>query len=448
MAYFHLISDMAPTSEYTAGIVLEQLINQLDGSRVDLSILFDRNIVNYRVSRSSTIGNVTWFVKPNENWKRVPASIATLGEYFANAEADQIIEKLMAAISRNRPSHLIFVIQGQTMIRIAQELSKIGIPYTLIHWDPWTWWSREKRIPSHISSQLEIAYLKLSASGYNLLPSPQFGQDLDLNESQIKVLFPAIDVVKIRNLIEKPVIQLVFIGQAYAINQILSVIAALDQLGWKVDGRVIELHTFGLKPLPLVRPGIHFHGWINYLTIPDRIKEFDVALLPYPTTEEIPDAYRLSFPSKLVQYIASLIPILYVGPDQSSVATLVDECGQSLGTSFSAAEFSAAVIDLRTNHLKLQSNMRRIHTDKFSKTAQAEVVSQWLSDVGVARDFDVSQRPPKALLIRLYPQATISMRYKSILLARLFEIRPNLITTKFRNIAILRVKSLIKRILK
>jgi hypothetical protein len=448
MAYFHLISDMAPTTEYTAGIVLEQLMNQLDGSRVDLSILVDTHIVNYRVSRSSTIGNVSWFVKPNENWERVPAGVARLGEYFANAETNHIIKELMASISRNRPDHLIFVIQGQTTIRIAQELSKIGIPFTLIHWDPWTWWSREKRIPSHLSSQLEIAYSKISTSGYNLLPTPQFGQDLDLNESQMKVLFPAIDIVQTRNSTEKPLIQLVFIGQAYAINEIRSVIAALDQLGWKVDGRGIELHTFGQDPLPFLRPGIHFHGWINYLNIRDRIKEFDVALLPYPSPKDVPDVHRLSFPSKLVQYIASLVPILYVGPEQSSVASLVDQCGHSLGSSFSAAEFSAALVDLRINHLKIQSNMRRIHADKFSKAAQAEVVSQWLSDIGVTKDFDVSQRPPKGLRIRLYPHVRISIRYKSIHLAKLFQIRPNLILTKFRNISIRRIKSLIKLILK
>ena len=72
MSYIMLVSDIAPTDQFTGGIVLEQIMKSLECSRIDLRIIVDAKINNYRVSRLSNYGDISWFIKPNENWNGVP----------------------------------------------------------------------------------------------------------------------------------------------------------------------------------------------------------------------------------------------------------------------------------------------------------------------------------------------------------------------------------------
>ena len=423
MSYIMLVSDMAPTDQFTGGIVLEQIMKSLECSRIDLRILVDAKLANYRVSRLSNYGDISWFIKPNENWNGVPKLLARRGERFAKNESLAIASILLRDISRNRPDHLILVIQGQTSIRIAEELAKVGIPYTCVHWDPWRWWAKAQKVPKISDSEISHSYGVINASGFHLVPTAAFAAHYKIEQERFLPLFPSMSDQVTSEVLKESVIKVAFVGQYYAKKQIDHFLSTLDHLGWKFENRPVELHIFN-KEIKFVGKNFVNHGWMNYEALPTIISECDFALLPYPDSEEAPDAFNTSFPSKLSTYISANLPILYLGPKGSSVESIVEQCGVELCHLFSAEELTLAIEALIVNRTTFQDQGKAIYREYFSREAQGSLLSEWKRLNSISDTYEKGRHNFAPKTIRSYLHVGISRKYYSLIFQNLFGVQP------------------------
>jgi glycosyltransferase involved in cell wall biosynthesis len=120
---------------------------------------------------------------------------------------------------------------------------------------------------------------------------------------------------------------LVFAGSLYAKKEWNSLLQALDVAAWNVGGRPIRLRFVGTPP----RRGARTSDRIEYLGPKPfdealrLVRDADVAYLPYWFSQKYALAARTSFPGKLSAYAASGIPVLFHGPESSSVTPFLQQ---------------------------------------------------------------------------------------------------------------------------
>jgi hypothetical protein len=118
-----------------------------------------------------------------------------------------------------------------------------------------------------------------------------------------------------------------FAGSLYSKREWNALVKALDNAGWMVGGRNVQIHFIGRFPRLFAKrnAGVLEYGTQTF----DRTKELlalmDVAYLPYWLGSKWSYVVRTAFPSKLSTYVAAGIPVFYHGPRDSSVSEFLQE---------------------------------------------------------------------------------------------------------------------------
>ena len=113
-----------------------------------------------------------------------------------------------------------------------------------------------------------------------------------------------------------------FLGTLYALEPWRALLAALDEVEWKLGDRRVKLRYIGNPGQRLRqdwgRRPIEVTGWVSQDECLQRICKCDVGYLPY--WFDRPSRVEQCFPSKLTSYLAAGIPVLYHGPELSTPA--------------------------------------------------------------------------------------------------------------------------------
>ena len=378
LSRIRFITDIAPTESLTAGIVLEQIVKliplEID---IECEILVDDALPNYQISNYLNPTSCRWYRKPQEMWPRHPVFYIAkfAGDLFSKLESKKIGKHILQEESRNSSDLIVVVIQGQTSIRIANQLIQNGYKVVTVHWDPWDWWKREKNVLSTFDKEVHALNASIMNSGAHLLPSENFKSALQLGVSQGVVLYPHIGLAeKVSSQNSK--IRFVFIGQLYSKDEISEFLEFLNEMDWKLNGIEVELHLYGNSK---VRSSTHIiqHGWVQYEKIVQLISEYDVAFLPYPRSKLFEQVAKQSFPSKLATYVAANLPIIYLGPNYSSFEDLIENFGLKL-EKIPRSLWSNSIVDFIRQRESLSSNERLAYEQTFSLNAQKKSVNHWL----------------------------------------------------------------------
>jgi transcriptional regulator len=227
MPRIRLISDIAPGSTHTAGIVLEQIIENV-GLDYDWEIntIVDDGLPNYMVTTLVPKHSISWTRKPQE-W-HPPGLImmkcfATFVEYLAAKDLEEFIKEIIRLESRNRSEIILIAIQGQSSYRIAKSLLDANLNVSLIFWDPWQWWESAKNVPLRFRKTINSVHELAIKKGIHLFPTKDFGLDLGFPSESITVLYPHVskfvnnNLHKKQNQLNKSIL---FAGQGYAGNEI------------------------------------------------------------------------------------------------------------------------------------------------------------------------------------------------------------------------------------
>ncbi len=113
-----------------------------------------------------------------------------------------------------------------------------------------------------------------------------------------------------------------FAGSVTAPDCLSALTAALDEVGWKIDGREIVLRLLGARYLLNSRrpQRIEYFGWRSVEETCARLSECDLLYMPQSFKDENRIFSELSFPTKLSTYIAVRRPILLHAPAYASLA--------------------------------------------------------------------------------------------------------------------------------
>jgi len=327
-----LLTDLPPSRDYTASIFLEKLVSFLP---IDSVACF--NVLN-RYLNPVIPPELAWLpirkmVKPLENSgvKRFGAVRSLVVETYNRLLvlpkiADEVI-KYFQLVGANA---ILVPIQGQTMIYLAKLVAQKSHAtlYPLVYDHP-GWWIRENKIHPWIARQV------LNDFGDVL----RYGTKTSCCSWEMSKYYKAlygIQTVPVvagleKKFAQKPSINatsktefsICLTGQIYSSNEWGALIAALSMTKWKIAGKNIKIKLLApqvnqyAKGQPL---NIEFMGWRPQKEIIKICANSDLLYCPYWFDPEFEMEARLSFPSKLTNYLASGRPVFFHGPSYASPA--------------------------------------------------------------------------------------------------------------------------------
>lgn len=159
-----------------------------------------------------------------------------------------------------------------------------------------------------------------------------------------------------------------FCGSIYSKVEWDALMAALDSVHWRLDGREVEVWVFGQRLLLTAsgRSNVRFFGWRDTEELLPMLAQVDVAYLPYWFDLGHRESVRLCFPTKLGTYLACGLPVLFHGPAEASVATFFNK--YPVGITCDSNETQNILTCLR--RLSTDAAMRKI-----MQTARDEVLN-------------------------------------------------------------------------
>lgn len=158
-----------------------------------------------------------------------------------------------------------------------------------------------------------------------LLPSVDYQKSAELiglNNTNIFPLWPFTDILEPRT--ERTDSNALHIGFAGTLNPIRGLPHAIDKLGTSYDGPLV-LHLFSAERLNISHCDIPKnikliqHGFVDQDVLVARLRQLDAGLVCLN-----PEFDQPAFPSKIVSYIASGIPIIYSGVKSNGISTFLE----------------------------------------------------------------------------------------------------------------------------
>lgn len=333
-----LLTDIPPTTEYTAGIVLDQLSRFLPEGTLGCFCVRSP-FMDGTISPDLKNVPIRYALKPREYWRVRPGSIGDLTSYFGEWYTDRVgLRPLKREIIRFgkeiEAGKLWCVLQGQTMIRLALPVAKgLGCPlYTQI-WDPPSWWLREYRVDQHSMKKIFAVYDRVIRSSVSCGTAsiPMAEEYAKRYGTPTIPLLPSLDISIARPVRIRPQNGDRFVigiaGQLYAEREWNALMQALEGNDWKISGHDVRFRHIGrpVKIPPEWSDHVEECGWQSQEETIRLISETDLAYCPYWFDRAFEEEARLSFPSKLTTYLAAGVPVLFHGPEYASPARFIRE---------------------------------------------------------------------------------------------------------------------------
>jgi hypothetical protein len=183
---------------------------------------------------------------------------------------------------------------------------------------------------------------------------------------------------------DESVVRIGFAGTLYDQSQLNCLIAALNLMGWSIDGRPISLRLIGnfYRFTELSGPAnIELLGWRSTEDTRRLLSECDFAYLPVPFAARYLEFARLAFPTKLSAFLAAGCPVLVHAPDFAAPVPFCREQGFGVAcTSMDASTLKQAIEELMApaTYEILQGNVRRTCIEHFSRAVMKRQFAQFI----------------------------------------------------------------------
>jgi hypothetical protein len=329
-----VISDIGPTQQFTGGLVLSNIARSLSNFyELDWFLLHEASLGDYQIDSFNQETSFNWITKPVENWSQNSLPfISAIGERISDRDFKTIWQEVHSKITQMKPHKILVVLQGQTSFKVAYNLQKSRMDFSTISWDPWIWWSKDKKVHRSFTKKVENVYSSLK-TGMHIVPTMEFAERYQIPLENVVVLYPHVPLPGLVNRITKDLtrnfqgasnLNLCYAGQIYAKNEFEGLINELNHIGWKFNDLDVKLHYFGSSNIK-VNPHVINHGWLDPAKLIDELSKLDIGIIAYPGANELPEVSALSFPSKFAVYCAAGLPVIYFGPRSSPVSKMIQE---------------------------------------------------------------------------------------------------------------------------
>lgn len=332
---------MPPCTNYTAGLVLDQLCSFLpEGSLGCFSVLHP--VHNPEIP---------------ERWRRIPhgerlrhrddwgvtrwqGMRAFLTEICVGRTRVRSLAQSAISFGKDFGAEALWcVLEGQTLIRLAVPVAKgLGVPLYTQVWDPPGWWFREHRIGPFTARRFMRHYHKALRSSTAVAAASwamaeQYSKDYGIRAVPV---VPGLDAGLARPPATEvhvgPELVIGVAGQLYASEEWTALVSALDSVQWKIADRDVRIRLLGRDFKMSANKGarVEFLGWRSQVETIELLSEADILYCPYWFDPVFETEARLCFPSKLITYLAAGRPVLFHGPSYASPARFLKEHNAAL----------------------------------------------------------------------------------------------------------------------
>jgi len=383
-----LFSDIPPSQNYSGGLVLKQLCEFLPEGSLSSVIVMNPDL------NPDIPPNMEWIpmkkiVKPRDNWGTISrrriigeTTSIVMETYNSIFRENEIIRSTVDAAREFNADAIWFIVEGHSMIRMEYKIAKaLRIPVFTLVWDPPGWWLRENRVNRFTKKKtLERFNDLLRLSKRTATASwAMADQYRDIGANTIPLL-ASLD----KDLAYEPAMQpwdrdefiITIAGQTYATTEWESLLKALENLQWRINGKKIILRILSRYATMRANSAsqIEFLGWRSQAETIDLLSTSDILFCPYWFNPEFATEARLSFPSKLTSYFASGRPLFFLGPPYSSPAILIEQQKVGLGCySLNISDIASGILRL-ANDQKLYSSITSNASSFFHQNLTNEVL--------------------------------------------------------------------------
>ncbi len=405
-----LLTDIPPCTNYTAGLVLDQLCKFLPRGSIACLAIVNPQLGNFHISPDLEWLPITFIPKPREMGVRtLPGGLRSLATfsletYTSSTKVKKLATRVAEFCRKLGTDRLWCVLQGQTMIRLARPVSSdLSIPLYTQLWDPPHWWLRVNRIDKLSSASILSEFQRAVRSSHGCAAASWAMAEKYANDYGVRAvaLVPGLDarlaLPPAKEMHPGKEFIIALAGQLYATEEWNALVSALNTVNWKICGRDVKIRLLGRHAsLDANAPmRIEFLGWQSQPETIRALSEADVLYCPYWFDPTFEVEARQSFPSKLTTYLAAGRPVLFHGPDYASPARFLKEndaglCCHSLEAPALIDALSRFALDSEL-YCNLTQNGRiafeRYLTLRSMREAFAEflqVEENWLSSISSA----------------------------------------------------------------
>lgn len=354
-----LISDVPPTKKFSGSLLTYHLLKNISPDEFygyylvnpDLksvgseypSELFQKKDI-FRQKSRETSKRPSWLLfRP---LKHIYSFLNELRRrYF---EIPEYIHQIRKIIEEKKIDKVWIIIQGQTMIWIAEKLIKMGYPVYVQMWDHPNWWIKANNFDFFSKRMLKRSYeFCLQHCRAFASPSENMSKIYRSKYPQMSVPFYGVYPRSIENVPLKPTETFIIgiAGQIYATDTFLKLIDALNIACWSIDGRRVEIHYWGNSSLPYQHPRIIPFGYVDQDHLASHLQKCHILYCPYWFDRSYEEEAKTSFPSKLISYMNVSVPIFFHGPEYSSPVEMLRETKAAIVCT--SAEPSVILMNLR-----------------------------------------------------------------------------------------------------
>lgn len=331
-----LLTDIPPTKDYTAGLVLDQLCRFLDKGEIACFNILNEEL-NAKISPDLDWIPIEYCKRPFEAGGTLlagslgVASSLVVETFNVHFKTKKIIKRAVTFGKEFGADIVWCVIQGQTMVRVAGPIAQgIGAPLLLQVWDPLEWWLRAHKVNAWSSSKLLRQFEETmkhcqGCFAASWAMAEEYNRDYGVRAIDfIPSLSASYAKAPAKSITSEAELVFAMAGQLYAIDEWNAFLSLHNSLNWKIKGRTIKILLLGKHDgleIPSWAAGkVHKVGWVSQEEAVSICNSADILYCPYWFSPDFEKEARLSFPSKLTTYLASGRPVLFHGPEYASPA--------------------------------------------------------------------------------------------------------------------------------
>ncbi|MGY2275772.1 glycosyltransferase [Pseudomonas reactans] len=333
-----LLTDIPPCRNFTAGLVLDRLVSFLPKDQLAICAVVNPALQPEIPAELDLVPKLL-LTKPREASIRVlPRKAGVLSAFpyellQAGRVRSDLLPKIVEFAKAQQVDAVWVVLQGQTMVRLARQLTKkLNVPLLTQVWDPFGWWLQANRIDGFTRRRLQKEFddvLKESASCATASWAMSQNYTAKYNVANVPVIagLP-------RELAREPAARpherddfvIAMAGQFYAQAEWQCLQYALNGCNWTVAGRRIRIRVLGGGFSAFTQSPANFEylGWRSQEETISLLADADLLYMPYWFSEEYREESSNSFPSKLVTYFAAGRPVFCHAPAYASPARYVE----------------------------------------------------------------------------------------------------------------------------
>jgi hypothetical protein len=252
-----LLTDVPPCANYTAGMVLGQIVKVLPTGSVVCFCVLNPDLQNIEPDLELAGLPLEYATKPREAAFPRTSFLSELKSHLAEqfrrrVAVPAIVARIMEFAHRQNVDTIWAVLQGQSMVRIANRVaSQLQMPLYTHLWDPLNWWLQANQVDRWSARQARREFDAVIRRGQAVsTASPAMS-------SAYKALYNIRSVVFIAchdrsNSFMPPrrphrdgELVIGMAGQFYADHEWQTLIKMLNQVSWLIGGREVRLLVLG-----------------------------------------------------------------------------------------------------------------------------------------------------------------------------------------------------------